>query len=993
MPGNREEQMKEITERLEQGVEELFTSERYAQYLKTMSQFHNYSFNNTLLIAMQKPDATLVAGYQAWQKKFERHVLKGEKGIQIIAPTPIKKKQEVEQIDQQTLQPIIGADGQPQTEEVEVVIPRFRVTTVFDVSQTDGKPLPDISAEELTGNVKDYELFMQAIRTVAPVPIRFADINNGAKGYYSNLDKEIVIQNEMSQSQTMKTAVHETAHAVLHDRDVMEVQADTKNRLTKEVEAESVAFTVCQHFGLDTSDYSFAYIAGWSSDMEMKELRNSMDLIRTTAASFIDGIEEQLSQENVIEQPQTFSIYQLKDNEENRVLSFQSLQYLAEQGISISRDRYDLIYTAQMEEGMTLDSIFERFNINRPEDFTGHSLSVSDVVVINDGEKYIANYVDDFGFTEIPGFLELINDKEELIEAETTRIPISEMEETNMDYEQFLERLQNDLKEKMGDTLGDNAFGISDVNKVQGDSYRGLAVHPQGGNVGFSLNVQSEFENLENGMPYEEALDRIMNNVNFALEDMPQIDAQQWTNYENIKSKLTMELINTETNQEMLEGLPHRAVEDMSVVYRIVENESKVGSLSSLITNSMINHYGITEEQLHADAIENAPQYHPMQIRNMAEIISEMMGMDIEDDLPLYVANFTDMSSYGASVMMYPEFFDTASEVMNGDYFILPSSLHEIILVPDNGLYNLPELKSMVMEVNATEVSAQDKLTDNVYHYDSREKVFELAEAHILRNQEMALDDQAIWKIENNGYLHVQTNDEGYDYTFYNKDLREIDGGVLENPQLSIVEARNEILEDSTFSGQSLEHVDTDELMERIEAINSIPVQKRESISFYVAECMEYPIMGEYTNGLTLQEAVDKYNDISSESLHGIKGIGFRLDDGSMYDGDIGMLFEGKIDKSMVETIPHYKENPLVQEAFAELENIMEKNLEQNKKLAIEKETTLRIEGKDVSDVALDGKKESVLQALKERQEKVKNKEQGKSKNKSQAHKKGDMEL
>lgn len=292
MEGKREHQMKKITERLEQGVEELFTSEKYTEYLKTMSKFHHYSFNNTLLIAMQKPDATLVAGYQAWQKKFKRQVKRGEKGIQIIAPVPVRQKEEVEKFDPETNELILRSDGQPETEEVERSIPRFRLTTVFDLSQTEGEPLSQMETPELMGSVENFQNFMQAIKEVSPVPIRFDEIESGAKGYYSNTDKEIVIQSRLSESQTMKTAVHETAHAKLHDRDFMEEQREKKNKMEIEVEAESIAFTVCQYFGLDTSDYSFPYIAGWSSSMDMQELRTSMELIRRTAGELIDGMME-----------------------------------------------------------------------------------------------------------------------------------------------------------------------------------------------------------------------------------------------------------------------------------------------------------------------------------------------------------------------------------------------------------------------------------------------------------------------------------------------------------------------------------------------------------------------------------------------------------------------------------------------------------------------------------------------------------------------------
>ena len=294
MANNIEKQLKEISERLEQGVKEIFTSERYTEYLNTMSKFHNYSFNNTLLITMQKPEATLVAGYQAWQKKFNRHVKRGEKGIQIIAPTPVREKQEIEKIDPDTQEPIIGEDGQPETEIVEMIIPRFRVATVFDVSQTEGEPIAELEVPELTGSVQFYDTFMQALQSVSPVPIRMMNVEGDAKGYYHQTEKYIAIKEDMSNVQTMKTGVHEVSHALLHDREVMDAEGILKDRTTKEVEAESIAYIVCNHFGLDTSEYSFTYIASWCESRDMKALKASMDTIRKTSSEVIENIETQM---------------------------------------------------------------------------------------------------------------------------------------------------------------------------------------------------------------------------------------------------------------------------------------------------------------------------------------------------------------------------------------------------------------------------------------------------------------------------------------------------------------------------------------------------------------------------------------------------------------------------------------------------------------------------------------------------------------------------
>ena len=290
------QKVQEITEKLEQGIKELFESEKYKTYLNTMSKFHNYSFNNTMLIAMQKPDATLVAGFKAWQKNFDRHVKKGEKGIRILAPAPYKIKEERDKIDPVTQELLLDKDGNPQKEEVEITIPAFRAVSVFDVAQTDGKPIPELAAKELLSDVEGYQDMIRAVEAISPVPIELEEIAGDSKGYYDREAKRIAVQENMSESQTLKTMIHEVAHSKLHSKEVEQDEQMRKDRNTKEVEAESIAYTVCQHFGVDTSDYSFGYIAGWSSGRDTKELRASMDTIRRTASELITGIEEQLQE-------------------------------------------------------------------------------------------------------------------------------------------------------------------------------------------------------------------------------------------------------------------------------------------------------------------------------------------------------------------------------------------------------------------------------------------------------------------------------------------------------------------------------------------------------------------------------------------------------------------------------------------------------------------------------------------------------------------------
>ena len=505
------EKLKEITDRLEQGIKELFDSERYKEYLRVMSKFHNYSFNNTLLIAMQKPDASLIAGFNAWKNNFKRNVMKGEKGIKILAPSPFKIKQEMEKIDPATQKPVIGADGKPVTEEKEITIPAFKVVSVFDVSQTEGKEIPNLAVDMLTGDVERFKDVFAALEKTSPVPIGFEKIEGGAHGYYHLEEKRIAIDEGMSELQTLKTAIHEIAHAKLHDIDLnapVTEQTDRPDRRTREVQAESVAYAVCQHYGLDTSDYSFGYVAGWSSGRELDELKSSLETIRSAAAEIInsiDGYLKDLQQEQETEQtatlpdptiqitdmqeygytwdgmlplqqkaaerlfhedleifciyedgtegavtslselrehaengglfgvekaawkafyertngkaqeetkaapelPQekdTFSIYQLKRDDETVDLRFEPYDRLTAAGHTVDMANYDRIYIADLAPGTSLEDIYTRFNVDHPKDFKGHSLSVSDVVVLHQNGQDTAHYVDSIGYKEVPEF-------------------------------------------------------------------------------------------------------------------------------------------------------------------------------------------------------------------------------------------------------------------------------------------------------------------------------------------------------------------------------------------------------------------------------------------------------------------------------------------------------------------------------------------------------------------------------------------------------------
>lgn len=302
MPDNttNKDRLKEITASIEDGIKNLFQSEKYMQYLRTMSRFHRYSVNNVMLIHMQKPDATLVAGFNKWKDQFSRNVMKGEKGIKIIAPTPFKKKIEQEKLDPDTRLPMLDADGKIITEEKTVQIPMYKVVSVFDVAQTEGKPLPELAAN-LTGDVQNYEVFMEALRRSAPVPISVEPMSANMDGFFSPDEQRIAIRDGMSEVQTVSATVHEIAHSKLHnytkDKEQAAASDETaaplkqKSRETEEVEAESISFAVCAYYGISTGENSFGYIATWSRDKELPELCASLETINKTASGLITDID------------------------------------------------------------------------------------------------------------------------------------------------------------------------------------------------------------------------------------------------------------------------------------------------------------------------------------------------------------------------------------------------------------------------------------------------------------------------------------------------------------------------------------------------------------------------------------------------------------------------------------------------------------------------------------------------------------------------------
>lgn len=534
----RQQQVQDLTQQLEEGVKSVFESEKYAQYLKVMSHFTHYSVNNTILIAMQTGgQASMVAGYTAWQKNFGRQVNRGEKAIKIFAPMTYKRKKEVDMIDQATGQPLRNPDGSVRKEIIEVTVPSFRVTNVFDISQTSGPPLPTL-VDELEGNVERYQDFVQAIRNISPVPVGFEEME-GKDGYYHQVEKRIAINEDMSETQTMAAMIHELAHAKLHALDPNNLKESAKARgkdqRTMEVEAESIAAVVSSYFGIDTSANSWGYVASWSRNKELPELTASLQVIKDTAGEIITGISEEMEEmrftymdkadaleaialgqtvytsvskgrfeevtaDHVMEMPDDswlrmpkdqmrvyvelrtemdlheemvtleetqllympenqLGIYQIDPEGNGREYIFLSHDFMESEEMELNREDYRLEYVDPLTEADTLDTIYERFNIDHPEDFQGHSLSVSDIVVMNRDGEVKAYFVDSFGFTDVT--------------------------------EEFLERFY-----ERPDEIREAAFEIED---------RYLEIHETDG--GYDYSIYSDHYKLIDGGRYESDVD------------------------------------------------------------------------------------------------------------------------------------------------------------------------------------------------------------------------------------------------------------------------------------------------------------------------------------------------------------------------------------------------------------------------------------------------------------------------------------------------------
>ena len=1292
MAVDRKQQMKEITERLEQGVKDIFTSEMYTMYLRTMAKFHNYSFNNTLLIAMQRPDATLVAGFQAWKNKFNRYVKKGEKGIQIIAPAPIKEVEEREKIDKDTGLAVLNENGEPEMERMEYVIPRFRVTTVFDVSQTDGEPLPLLEVNELTASVKDYALLTAAIEQVSPVPIRFDEIEGEAKGYYSDIEKEICVQTGMGESQTIKTMIHEVAHAMLHNSDLMEQRGEEKDRLTKETEAESIAFTVCSALGIDTSDYSFPYVASWASGKELKELKDSMDTIRLTAADFLEKLEaavaersaermtamqyaekligdkeqektifddeqrnlivnfafklddraateelvnglaaaqsendkevvnrlmydaqekienlpdgmigvsemhdygylkddvlpltkegarewhragekiyplfkdgaagefaskEQIEQHDgifgirtdtweriLLEQQESyleddfahpefplspisreqalrlfdegkqiyfvrtspwptivteraeiergsdvfqiassdlvlepskedsllhsgekqFGIYQITDRDPEHDYRFMGLDFVQKKGVTVSRANYDLIYAAPLTNKDTLEAIFERFNIQRPADFTGHSLSVSDVVVLNDGSTVKAYYVDSIGFAELPEFFKERNmnlQKETLLNEELQEIEIFDKpglfsngrlrdEEVpeglyrydlrGSDYDpgqpvtveknvvvnhaasvlmaeeldlgakgrlelggeglnftgaeltvrEFMEEQQQKRSGLIhGDSdritveghigtwyavdeteIGGEKFFLLE-HEEHGDMAACVAVNEQGKLVaedlwnGFDdgfLDAVKEYLSEKWNMPNK---DDVVSEIIEKAVPVPDNSAQDYSDvpvyyepfsYAQEHGEVDLYRTSYRMNSECKQAI-HEAIADNydgmhlgdDAVNQVVQQYG-MERVGYILANTL--HHKSYDGRFSASNKEWAEQVstpehnaermtfrtdwvvdsHPAVLNGFVTMYRDELEAQkkLEQEQP-FVKHFYVVENLQAAPLKI-ERFGNLDDAMS-QYQALPSHYMKALGVEKNP-DPLPGSLDILQCKNGIDTIVEDYKTvpgwDNPYIQNH--VVLPLQGALAVQDVELAYELP-------DAYFHIQTCDDGFDYTLYNKDFTEQDGGILETDgDKSVQEAMTELLTEFGYNAAEGRIMDAAGLREQADTVAEQQAEvlkeklaaerpaPEETLSFYVAECLEFTFAGEFHDHLTMEEALEVYDKIPSERMNADKCIGFCIEEDGGFVGMYELVVNDKVQRENINSINYFRDDKLVQRAISDMEKLM----------------------------------------------------------------------
>ena len=893
-----QEQLKEITERLEQGIKEVFENGTYREYLDVMSRFHNYSANNTMLIAMQKPEATFVAGFDAWKTKFGRHVMKGEKAISIIAPNPIKATEELEKLDPVTGEPVLDELGRPVLEMVETTQMTFRVAKVFDVSQTDGRELPDFVINELTGAVEDYDIFMETLKEVSPVPIGFEDMAD-AYGYYHQTEKRIAIQNGLSELQTMKTTIHEIAHAVLHDVDINTIEgAERKDSRTKEVEAESVAYAICSHYGLDTSNYSFDYIAGWSSRKEVPELKNSLDTIKRTSAGLITAIDEKMK------------------------------VYMQEKAIAADRSSDVIVKFTYGSAEDAPDPVFKRIE-NRDREAVGELLEQIVFEVEGELENEIASFLEEQGvimksvldesgnevknlrnydfecdlfYDEVADIKQIFSDRQPIADSDVV-VKFTAAMGTNIGYEKITNMSRTDVEKLLERLIEHVDHGF------EGAGHDFLTEH--GAEIETVLEEWEKDEVFENTF-YDFWYDVDTNEV----VDSQTLSIREQAEYALNRMEHKGKLFSTEEWESLIDYAERaKDIQQMNVIAKAVA----AGDATAIRTG------GLHEEQSEPQIVPAAEPEERVELSSKEAPL--VYGHD--DYFGIYQLKQNEATrEYRFESLAHLQEKGLAVEKTNYDLVyqgILKSeSLDDIferfnIDHPDDFRGHSLSISDIVVFRREGETKA---------HYVDRFGFEEVGDFY--RQIEKEPEKSEVAYAVGDKYIAVQTSEEGYDYSLYDHEYALIDGGLLENPDITTEAAAKEIITD-LYGDIDLEEVSYDALIEWVEKQNEVRPEPnketeagdaKQSISFYVAENGEFHNDGEYHDNLTLQEAIAIYHTIPYERMNAGKTIGFELQtglEGVFSEVSMELFCFNMIGMDMVEYIECIRGNELIWDAMKEL--------------------------------------------------------------------------
>ena len=939
---NTEKQrVQELTDKLEQGLQDLFNSDSYRNYLSTMSKFHNYSFNNTLLIAMQKPDATLVAGYKALQKNFERHVNKGEKAIRILAPAPYKIKEERDKIDPVTQELLLDKDGNPQKEEVEITIPVFRAVSVFDVAQTDGKPIPELAAKELLSDVEGYQDMIRAVEAISPVPIELEEIAGDSKGYYDSEAKRIAVQENMSESQTLKTMIHEVAHSKLHSKEVEQDEQMRKDRNTKEVEAESVAYTVCQHFGIDTSDYSFGHIAGWSSGRDTKELRASMDTIRKTASELITGIEGQLH------------LLEL----EKEVVQKET-EITADTELSNMQKAEKIINELESEK-----SVFSRAERNL---IVNYAYKLGDMEKTRELAEHIF-YEEKYGNQNVA--LAIIDAQAEIDALPDSMVGISEMQEYGYTWnemlpltqERALELFDHDLPVYLLHTDGSETTVSERKQIIEYDGMCGI----EKGDWQNERKLRMMQEELSESDSNREA-QLLYGNTDkygiYQLKDNPELNTFRFQGTESLKRlgiiKDNFDAVTPENYKlvymgELGELQGQTQAETLEAIYTKlnVDHPADYKAHSLLVSDVVV---------FHEDGENSAHFVDSFDFTELPKFMLTLEGKEneIQTELAVHIAD--------RYILMH--------ECDEGyDYSILDEQYHLL----DGGIYDNPDItiqRAMDMviadlkeprfsavteqyyrdeflqgevyagfEAEIVDFEELSEKAEEVEQADLEAKQAEFKENHPdvvadfrAKTEEMfhALDGQSADDIEKTVYAYVQSQIDEYGLDAQIVDV--VVAGTLETYLPEVETYLQEKVQQEQINNQLVtkgreavqEQQDKHELVsdeKELSELGKEPVIEPETvhITFTVAECGEFHTMGEFHEGIeTIEEAMKLYNAINPSHMHGIPSIGVNMHiDGTeeWEDEEADIVRENCIDMDFLNYTPELRDNPTVQDALKKL--------------------------------------------------------------------------